>query len=384
MPVGNPPGFWALCILASCAPTDPPQRSKEAATDPEEFRALGYTDWEDTGEEAPLLGVTQHSEEEALAGVNLYTDQERTCLALDMQGREVHRWTVPDHDQVECFELLADGSILVLSVDQGVSRIDRNSQVTWRADLAAHHDLAVLPGGEVIVPTHREITHARRRVRFDELTHLDKNGEVISSWDSHGAKEILAQHHAPHPLDSPANSPTETVYDFYHLNAVEVLPSEVSGFPAASKLLCLRNVDLLVILSPDYSEVLWSFGPGILDQPHSPELTPEGRVLVFDNGRGRGYSRLVEIDPVTDTVTWIWKAAPPESFFSPIRGSCQRLADGHTLVTESERGRVFELNAAGERVWEFWSPLIVDGQRRRIYRMQRVLPSHVASWLQDR
>jgi len=382
--VGNPPGFWALCILASCAQADAPVHSNGSATDLEEFRALGYADWEGTEEDAPPSGVTLYSEGEALAGVNLYTDQERTCLAVDMQGRELHRWTVPEHDQVECFELLADGSILALSVDQGVSHLDRESRVRWRADLAAHHDLAVLPGGEVLVPTHREILHVGRRVRFDELTHLDRDGKVLGVWDSHGAKEALAKHHAPHPLDSPADSPTDTIYDFYHLNAVEVLPAEVSGFPADSKLLCLRNVDLLVILSPDYSEILWSFGPGILDQPHSPELTPEGRVLVFDNGRGRGYSRLVEIDPVTDTVTWIWKAVPPESFFSPIRGSCQRLADGHTLVTESERGRVFELNAAGERVWEFWSPRIVDGQRRRIYRMQRVLPSAVASWLQDR
>jgi len=382
--VGNPPGFWALCILASCAPADAPPFSEGPATDPEEFRALGYTDWEEVGEELPLMGVTHHSEGEAVTGVNLYTDQESTCLAVDMDGRELHRWTVPDHDQVECFELLADGSILALSVDQGVSRLDRESRVTWRADLTAHHDLAVLPGGEVLVPTHREILHAGRRVRFDEVMHLDNNGEVLGVWDSHGAKETLAKHHAPHPLDSPADSPTEAVYDFYHLNAVEVLPTEVSGFPAASKLLCLRNVDLLVLLSPDYSEVLWSFGPGILDQPHSPGLTPEGRILVFDNGRGRGHSRLVEVDPATDTVTWTWEATPPEAFFSPIRGACQRLADGHTLVTESERGRVFELNAAGERVWEFWSPLIVDGQRRRIYRMHRVSTDRVASWLQDR
>ena len=382
--MGTPRRFWALCILASCTPVDPSTRFNGSTTDPEDFRALGYAGWEDTEEDTPLSGVTLHVADEVLAGVNLYTDQENTCLALDMQGRELHRWTVPEHDQVECFELLADGVILVLSVDQGVSRLDRDSRVIWRTDLAAHHDLAVLAGDEVIVPTHREVLHAGRRVRFDELTHLDEDGEVLGVWDSHGAREALAKHHAPHPLDSPANAPTDTIYDFYHLNAVEILPTEVSGFPATSKLLCLRNVDLLVLLSPDYSEILWSFGPGVLDQPHSPSLTPEGRILVFDNGRGRGHSRLVEIDPSTDRVTWTWEAAPPEAFFSPIRGACQRLTDGHTLVTESERGRVFELDAAGERVWEFWSPRIVDGQRRRIYRMRRVLPSHVASWLQDR
>lgn len=382
--MGTLPGAWTLCLLAACAPGDSPPGSPTSATGPEDFRALGYAGWEDAGDAEPPMGVTLHSDGEAVVGVNLYTDQESTCLAVDMDGRELHRWTVPGYDQVECFELLQDGSILALSVDQGVTRLDRDSRVVWRTDLAAHHDLALLPGDEVLVPTHRELTHAGRRVRFDELTHLDKHGKVLGVWDSHGAKESLAEHHLPHPLDAPAGLPTGTVYDFYHLNAVEVLASDSAGFPIGSHLICLRNVDLLAVLSPDHSRILWSFGVGVLDGPHSPTLTPEGRFLVFDNGRRRGHSRLVEIDPRTDVITWAWKADPPEAFFSPIRGACQRLAQGHTLVTESERGRVFELNAEGERVWEFWSPRIVDGQRRRIYRMQRVPPSHLSSWLQER
>jgi outer membrane protein assembly factor BamB len=100
-------------------------------------------------------------------------------------------------------------------------------------------------------------------------------------------------------------------------------------------------------------------------------------LLVFDNGSRRGASRVVELDPETLEVSWQYPAEPGGSFFSRWRGGAQRLANGNTLITESEKGRVFEVTPAGEVVWEFWNPEVVDGQRKRIYRFHRVPRSHV-------
>ncbi|MHC4720712.1 MAG: arylsulfotransferase family protein, partial [Planctomycetota bacterium] len=69
------------------------------------------------------------------------------------------------------------------------------------------------------------------------------------------------------------------------------------------------------------------------------------------------------------------KSNPPEKFFSKRRGSCQRLPNGNTLITESDEGRVFEITRGGETVWEFYEPEIrIKNKKRKrmaIYRMMR-------------
>ena len=61
--------------------------------------------------------------------------------------------------------------------------------------------------------------------------------------------------------------------------------------------------------------------------------------------------------------------------------SAERLPNGNTLITESDKGRAFEVTHAGEVVWEFWNPVILDGKRARIYRLVRHTPERVAALL---
>jgi len=42
--------------------------------------------------------------------------------------------------------------------------------------------------------------------------------------------------------------------------------------------------------------------------------------------------------------------------YSPEAGSCQRLPNGNTLITDSEKGRALEITAEKQPVWEFVSP----------------------------
>jgi hypothetical protein len=50
------------------------------------------------------------------------------------------------------------------------------------------------------------------------------------------------------------------------------------------------------------------------------------------------------------------------------------LPNGNTLITESDRGRVFEITPSGEIVWEFFIPEFQKKEKRRptIYRMMRI------------
>lgn len=110
-------------------------------------------------------------------------------------------------------------------------------------------------------------------------------------------------------------------------------------------------------------------------------MLPNGNLLIFDNGRRRGWSRILEVEPATGTIAWNYRGEPPQSFSSPVRGSVQALSNGNLLVTESARGRVFEVTRGGTMVWTFLNPEFQKASRRQIYRMQRVPPERYAAWV---
>ena len=146
-------------------------------------------------------------------------------------------------------------------------------------------------------------------------------------------------------------------------------------FRAGNLLVCFRNVNLVAVLDRESLEVTWGWGPGELELPHMPTMLENGNLLIYDNGPFRGWSRVIELEPASGEIVWEWPAEEDRgarTFFSEWRGSGQRLPNGNTLICESERGRVFEVTPEGELVWEFWNPELVEGRRRRIYRMLRV------------
>ncbi|MEO7015160.1 MAG: arylsulfotransferase family protein, partial [Leifsonia sp.] len=96
---------------------------------------------------------------------------------------------------------------------------------------------------------------------------------------------------------------------------------------------------------------------------------------VFDNQGGAGYppaplgiyagSRVLEIDPCTKEIVWQYTAEdsgrPSWEFHSSFVSNAQRLANGNTLITEGMRGRLFQVTAQGQIVWEYQSPFEAPG-----------------------
>jgi hypothetical protein len=79
---------------------------------------------------------------------------------------------------------------------------------------------------------------------------------------------------------------------------------------------------------------------------------------------------VIEIDPVTLELVWSY-AAP--NFFSTNISGAQRLANGNTLITEGAPGRVFEVTAEREIVWEYMNPPGESARRSNaVYRAYRV------------
>jgi outer membrane protein assembly factor BamB len=137
----------------------------------------------------------------------------------------------------------------------------------------------------------------------------------------------------------------------------------------------MRELGTIAVISLADSRVRWWWGPGELSGPHQPTVLPDGRILVFDNGRGRQHTRLVMVDPATGDIVWSWTARPPESFFCPLAGGAEPLPGGNLLVTNSTGGGALEVTIGGQVVWELSLPVEVYGADRgrvSIYRMSAV------------
>jgi len=89
---------------------------------------------------------------------------------------------------------------------------------------------------------------------------------------------------------------------------------------------------------------------------HQPTLLPNGRLLIFDNRGADGLTRVLEFDTDTEEIVWEFRGQPDLPLSSPEAGSAQRLGNGNTLITESERGRAIEITTTDKVVWEFVSP----------------------------
>jgi len=131
------------------------------------------------------------------------------------------------------------------------------------------------------------------------------------------------------------------------------------------------------VIEKETGRIVWAWGPGVIDGQHKPHVLANGRVLIFDNGTLRGFSRVIEVDPLTEAIEWEYVADPPESFLSRYISSAQRLPNGNTLICEGGKSRLFEVTADGEVVWDFVNPHLTETAHHNIYRCLRYSPEYV-------
>ena len=317
--------------------------------------------------------IPRHDPASAWAGINLYVSGHAPeAFLVDMSGRVLHRWrydlrrlwpdlyegegakTIPKLEYWRRAALLPGGGLLAIYEGLGLVRLDRDSRLVWAYRGGAHHDLFVDAEGAIWVLDRR-----LRKVRggADVLEDL----VTILSPDGQPLRQISI-------LDAFARSPyapllagLEPGPDILHTNTLEALgpAASAAGVPAfrpGSLLLSVLKLDVVAVLDPQSEAITWALG-GLWRRQHQPTLLPSGRLLVFDNV-GRDFrSRVVEVEPATQRVTWSWPDPPSvDALFSRTLGSCQRLPNGNTLITESENGRALEVTPEGEVAWEMRSP----------------------------
>jgi len=316
-------------------------------------------------------GVTLHDRERAFSGLNLYTSSHApVVLLMDMQGEIVHRWEYPferafrgkretrDTGFLRRAQLLPGGELLAIYQGGGLVKLDRSSRLIWAVDAGFYNDFHVASDGAIYAIGKqarivRDI-NTTQPVLDDSVLIVSPDGEVtrrVSLLDAFRGSDFAEL------LEPMASSG-----DIFHTNTVQLLEGS-TDWPRGSVLVSLRELDIVAVIDLERESVVWA-RRGDWRAQHQPTLLEGGTVLLFDNRGAGGRSRVIEFLPGSGEVVWEYRDGPGRRLFSAEVGSCQRLPNGNTLITESEAGRALEVTAAGETVWEFRTPHRMPEDRR--------------------
>lgn len=323
------------------------------------------------------------------------------CL-VDEAGVLVHFW--PVEPRVDLCELLPNGNLLTDRYGEygGLRELDPDGRSVWEWAGPYHHDFHLLADGRVVLLTRRQAapmpdffapTETPQTISDDVVVEIDRSGRTIWEFSlATHARELVELGGLPRPVRYGLRRHDGTTSilrqgDWAHTNTIEVLPETPLGrtdsrFRAGNLLFSCRALDLIGVIDRDKDAVVWAWGPGELDGQHQPTMLANGHILVFDNGTHRGYSVVREIEPPEGRTVWEYR--DPSGFFSPYRSGVQRLADGHTLICESDAGRIFEVTRDGAVVWDYYSPFWggnPQNEGRHIYRATRYSDNEVSGLL---
>ncbi|MGH9442954.1 MAG: arylsulfotransferase family protein [Thermoanaerobaculia bacterium] len=338
---------------------------------------------------AKASGVLEDGRE-AFPGLNFFsTLGSGDAFLIDDGGHSLWRWSLKRYfepselkaaDDFGFPHLFPNGDVLAYVAEKALFKLDRESGVVWKYPARVHHDAFVAGDGRIWTLRHVfqsvPAIDPRYTCQLDEIDVLSPEGRrersiaLLPILEKSPYAFLL-----PRTAGLPLPADTTTV-DVLHSNHIEVFDGSLAAispfYRRGNFLISLRNLNSIAIVDGETLKVLWLWGPTNLTLQHHPTILANGDILLFDNGTK--ISAVVEVDPRTNAV--VWRYAPLKGFFSYIRGACQRLPNGDTLITLSMPGYALEVTPAGKTVWKFANPAVSPaGIRDSIYRMTRFSPA---------
>lgn len=346
-----------------------------------------------------LQGLTHYNPTKAYDGYTIFAPvmAEGDVWLIDMEGRFVHHWRMP-YPPGLYGRILPSGNMLYGCRiwpgpldDFGGSiakliEVDWDGKTVWEYDdLYISHDYTRMKNGNTMlvrwVPMPDEITKKvkggipgteREGIMWsDALREITPDGKTVWEW-------IGYEHMDPEidilcPLCGRAR--------WANANSVFVMDN-------SDVLVTQRFTNQIFIVDKKTGDIKWRWGQGELAHPHDAQVIENGNILVYDNGLHRicladdepTRSRVVEMNPETGEIVWLYEDTPQMNFYSHACSGCQRLPNGNTLICESFMGRIFEVTPSKETVWEyvcpFWDKHPILGFTNLMFRAYRYGPDY--------
>jgi hypothetical protein len=351
-------------------------------------------------------GLTEDRPSQTHDGFTLFTTTigSRATL-LDMRGKAIHQWELPyskawprpphvedpvRDEQIHWFRchLFPNGDLLAIyqvetdtPCGYGLVKLNKDSKILWKYEGRVHHDLDVDENGTIYVLTQEVKRKAPSGLEYlptpyvaDSLVVLSPDGQEVESVPIEEAirdsayslllSTAIAEQAVPR---NPAHftSSFEALLqpskgDLFHTNSVKVLTqARARKFPlfqAGQVLISLRSLHAIAVLDVPKRSVVWAaLGPWRIQ--HDAEFLDNGHLLIFDNHGWSKGCRVIEYDPVTQAIPWVYSDADASLFHAGFRGMKQRLPNGNTLIVDPDNRRLFEVTQGKELVWECFCSL---------------------------
>jgi outer membrane protein assembly factor BamB len=333
------------------------------------------------------VGVVTHDPARVQPGLTLFTSGHAPEVYLmDLEGEIVHTWSLPpskllsgsvDPADADPFTYLRKGYLFpngdlitffekVDTTPFGIAivKVDRDSNIIWSYDAPIHHDFDIGPDGriyalntEVVEEPIAGLPRHYFPMLDDEVVVLDADGQEVQRFSFTRAISNSPYQRLLREITQASKG------DHLHTNSIELVTEELAAsFPflrAGQVVVSTRHGNLIVAVDLETETAVWAIH-GYWLKPHDTDLLPNGHMMLFDNlghfGPG-GASRVLEFDPVTMAVAWQYTGTEEQPLYSDIRSAQERLANGNTLITESDQGRILEVTPDGSIVWDYRNPV---------------------------
>ena len=333
-----------------------------------------------------------------------YFDDETQARLIDRAGAVKQIWSLdyfkhfPTKASRACPQLIdplfvdAHGALLtpkgelVFNYEYcGTVKLDRCGKVMWSLSEQTHHSIIQAESGGYWTlgrskwkaadfpnrfPPFSVATNEPKDIEEDFIILLSESGEVV---ERHSIPELLLKSGLLPELTATGISFSDCCGvrgELVHSNKVAELTSDVADafplFAPGDLAISMRQLNLVVVIDRKDMSVKWhQTGPWL--RQHDPEFRTDGRISIFNNNVFRtsyiqkGWTNLespfltniLAIDPATREVERIFGEQPGQELLSVIRGQHELLPNGGMIIAEFDAGRVIEVDAQGQIVWEY-------------------------------
>lgn len=345
--------------------------------------------------------VVNKANDDALVFMVGFFDDENQARLVERDGSVVHSWSLdyfehfPDPDQRFCEvrsplgvdthgAVMTEKGELIFNYEYcGTVKLDQCGDVMWTIADDTHHSLTRAEEGGYWLLGRFVWSRWEEPNRFPPFSGAG-NKEMIEEdtiMRISEAGELLEEVSIPALMRDGGLLPILTASgdnftdrnggrtELVHANKLTELPQSIAGayplFEAGDLAISMRELNLVIVLDGDTRAVKWhQVGPWL--RQHDPEFRPDGRISIFNNNVFRNAYRkgqtdinspfatnIILIDPVTKETEILFGERPGQEMLSVIRGQHELLPGDGMIITEFDAGRVLEVDASGEIVWDY-------------------------------